>query len=77
MRDDRGQVRGRVESFPRGSRDAHVRFAKRPSVDVRIEAGIDGFQNIRRSSEDVWRRVVIVVAIVVVVLEDVSHACSR
>ena len=41
----------------------------------RVEAGIDGFQNIRRSSEDVWRRVVVVV--VVVVLEDVSHACSR
>ena len=75
MRDDSGQVRGRVESFPRGSRDAHVRFAKRPSVDVRVEARIDGFQNIRRSSEDVWRRVVVVV--VVVVLEDVSHACSR
>ena len=72
-------MRGRVESFPRGSRDAHVRFAKRPSVDVRVEAGIDGFQNIRRSSEDVWRRVVVVVVVivVVVVVEDVSHACSR
>ena len=70
-------MRGRVESFPRGSRDAHVRFAKRPSADVLVEAGIDGFQNIRRSSEDVWRRVVVVVVVVVVVLEDVSHACSR